>query len=370
MTWETRTLADVVTLKRGFDLATASRIAGAVPILSAGSTAGTHNEAKVRGPGFSVGRATNLGVPQWSDVDYWPLNTTLYAADFHGNNPRWLYHLFQVLDLKGYDSGSVQPMLNRNYIAQVPVSVPPRPVQDSIAEFLGALDDKISANARARDLTMQLSDSIVRAKLLEDSRAVSLTDIASEITRGIAPKYAEEGILVLNQKCVRGGLVEHTNARYSSASPKSEVKFLRRDDVLVNSTGQGTLGRVARWTRGWPNATVDSHVSIVRFDPSLVDPVFAGTVLAGLGREIEALAEGSTGQTELRRDLLGSLPIRLPTIGVQREVGSILSELSSRIDAVQVENEVLTRTRDELLPLLMDGRITVRSAGVTGEPGR
>ncbi len=135
--WETRYLDEVVELRRGFDLPTRERRGGTYPVLSAGVTAGWHDEGPpIKGPGMVVGRATNLGVPTWSDGDFWPLNTTLYVSDFKENCPRFVFHLFENMDLSGFDSGSVQPMLNRNYIAKLKVSIPPVAEQQAISEVL------------------------------------------------------------------------------------------------------------------------------------------------------------------------------------------------------------------------------------------
>ena len=106
--WSIAKLSDVVELRRGFDLPIGQRVPGYVPVLSAGTTSGWHDEARVEGPGFVVGRATNLGIPTWNEGPFWPLNTTLYAADFKGNDPRFLYRLFQSLDFTGFDSGQWQ----------------------------------------------------------------------------------------------------------------------------------------------------------------------------------------------------------------------------------------------------------------------
>lgn len=85
--WKRRRLSDFVHLQRGFDLPERNRIAGPFKVLSSGETHGWHNEAPVKGPGFAVGRATNIGRPTWSDEDFWPLNTVLYVKDFLGNDP-------------------------------------------------------------------------------------------------------------------------------------------------------------------------------------------------------------------------------------------------------------------------------------------
>src|SRR6185437_8740983 len=124
---------------------------------------------------------------------------------------------------------------------------------------------------------------------------------------------------------------------------------LRPDDVLVNSTGIGTLGRVARWT-GKESCTVDSHVTIVRFDPAKVDPVCAGFAMLGAETEIESLGQGSTGQTELGRAQLSSLQITVPSKERAAELRPLLDVLENRGDSALEESTSLAQLRDGLLP--------------------
>ena len=79
-------------------------------------------------------------------------------------------------------------------------------------------------------------------------------------------------------------------------------------------------------------------------------------------REIEGLAEGSTGQTELRRDLLGAVELRLPARQAQYGLGFRLRQLDDLVTALRGESDRLAATRDELLPLLMSGKLRVRDA--------
>lgn len=85
-----------------------------------------------------------MGKVHYVDKPYWPHNTCLYVTDFLGNNPRFAYYLLQTLDFTGYNSGSAQPSLNRNYIYEMRVLVPDRAEQDRIAEILGLIDDRIA----------------------------------------------------------------------------------------------------------------------------------------------------------------------------------------------------------------------------------
>lgn len=264
----------------------------------------------------------------------------------------------------GVQTGSAVPHISGRQVGDFEFDLPVPMRQKSIADILGALDDKIAANRRVIEVSSNLSAVLV---VQHSARATptELSEVTSSIVRGAAPKYAEEGHIVLNQKCIRDGRVDVNLARRCESLPKTPEKVLQRNDVLVNSTGQGTLGRAARWTRDDIGVTADSHVSIVRFDPECVDAVYAGTALSAMENEIAGLAEGSTGQTELRRDLLGSVMLRLPDRDTQRRVGAEIAALSSLADSLAAQNAALARTRDELLPLLMDGRISVRQAADT-----
>lgn len=147
--WQRMALGEFVTLQRGHDLPDERRRPGTVPILGSFGVTGWHSEARARGPGVTVGRSgASFGVVSYSSCDYWPLNTALYVVDFHGNHERFAYYLLRQFDFKGYNSGSAQPSLNRNFIHPVPVKVPPRNEQHAIAHILGTLDDKIELNRR------------------------------------------------------------------------------------------------------------------------------------------------------------------------------------------------------------------------------
>ena len=95
-----------------------------------------------------------------------------------------------------------------------------------------------------------------------------LGEVCSFLNRGISPKYLDEGgVCVLNQKCIRDHSVNFELSRRHSIAAKAVAKerFVQLGDVLVNSTGTGTLGRVAQLrTEPSEPTTVDSHITIVR----------------------------------------------------------------------------------------------------------
>ncbi|MER5531179.1 restriction endonuclease subunit S [Streptomyces sp. NPDC002677] len=254
--------------------------------------------------------------------------------------------------------------LNMADIRSLKLTVPSCGEQEAIAAVLGALDDKIAVNERIAATARQLGLALfIQASLADDPVQAAVESVSSVLSRGIAPKYSEhpEDLVVLNQKCIRDGRVSLDPARRTLPEKVKDPKLLRRNDVLVNSTGVGTLGRVARWTSE-NAATVDSHITIVRFDEAHVDPVCAGFALLRAQPEIEEMGEGSTGQTELRRAQLGGLEITLPSRTRQQQLRPKLDALEEQADQALAESLTLAALRDTLLPQLMYGRLRVKDA--------
>lgn len=152
------------------------------------------------------------------------------------------------------------------------------------------------------------------------------------LNRGLSPKYLEEGgICVLNQKCVRDHVVNFGPSRRHDATAKAVApeRLIQVGDVLVNSTGTGTLGRVAQVREAPPEpTTVDSHVTIVRPRQDLFCSEFFGYMLLAIEEQLQGGGEGCGGQTELARALLAErYRVRYPrSKGEQARLVGILDE--------------------------------------------
>lgn len=170
-------------------------------------------------------------------------------------------------------------------------------------------------------------------------KSSSLKDLISFISKGIVPKYAnsydENVIRVINQRCNRNGEITFKEARYSDLSKRkvTNEKLLKNKDILINSTGKGTAGRVAQISENQLTepTTVDGHMIIIR--PSeKIDPDYLGYALKAQQRVIESYAEGSTGQTEINKQrLLDETIIKYPSKEEQRKIANIFINLDMKI---------------------------------------
>lgn len=172
-----------------------------------------------------------------------------------------------------------------------------------------------------------------------------LGEVCSFLNRGISPKYLDQdGICVLNQKCVRDHRVSYEQSRRHDSEVKSvkAERFIQLGDVLVNSTGTGTLGRVAQIRDTPPESTtVDSHVTIVRPKPGKFFPDFFGYMLIVIEEAIQEAGEGCGGQTELARSVLAEkFSVSYPTsVEEQQRIVTILDQAFDSITTAKVNAE-------------------------------
>ena len=174
-------------------------------------------------------------------------------------------------------------------------------------------------------------DEFVESELGEVPKGWTLTllkDVTTELRRGLSPKYTEEpnGAIVINQKCIRNHTINFSLARkHDSSKRKIDGRELQIGDVLVNSTGVGTLGRIASVRYLDSITVVDSHVTVVRANDKKVSRAYLQGLLLENEKFIEASGAGTTGQTELRKEVLQDIKFPNPAVALHQQFDSIIS---------------------------------------------
>ena len=169
--WKSESVGNVATLQRGFDLPSRLRKPGKVPIITSSGRAFSHNEARVKGPGVVTGRYGTIGEVFFVQEDFWPLNTTLYVRDFHGNNPRFISYLLRTIDFKTHSGKSGVPGVNRNDLHEIDVPLPPTlDEQEAIAEALSDVDALIESLERLLTKKRQIKKGAMQELLTGKKR--------------------------------------------------------------------------------------------------------------------------------------------------------------------------------------------------------
>lgn len=294
-------------------------------------------------------------------------------------DPRYLYYVMKNRDFYHWaDSvaiGAAQRTVTLGQLRSKEIELPELDVQQRIADVLSAYDELIENSRRQIKLLEEAAQRLykewfvdlkfpghettpINNGLPEGWEESTLESVSNLISRGITPDYADEtGYLVLGQRCVRNHLIELTHARAFVPKP-SLSKWIKRNDILINSTGVGSLGRTAQVWFDPVGMTVDSHVTILRAQtPELA--CYLGQWAFFNESYIESLHTGSTGQTELPRERVAVIKLKKPTDNLLALFCEAVVPMGKKIVLLQKAASSAREARDRLLPKLMSGEIEV-----------
>ena len=173
--------------------------------------------------------------------------------------------------------------------------------------------------------------------------------VEKEIKRGKSPKYADRGtVFVFAQKCnVKQGGIDISLAKYLDMKTFDKYpseEYMRDGDIIINSTGNGTLGRIGMFhdtDRINDNIIVpDSHVTLIRAT-GLMQRDYLFHVLKYYQPFLEDQGEGSTNQTELRPATVAELFIPVPPLDEQIRITEKLIELLPLVEVYGIKAKSL-----------------------------
>lgn len=168
------------------------------------------------------------------------------------------------------------------------------------------------------------------------------------ILRGKSPKYSAGSVcIILNQKCNRTDSIDLSFAK--AVDPEWLEKFgkdnlTRESDILINSTGEGTLGRASLITKEYEGLAYDSHMLLLRVNKDEVDPqLIVDLINSPFGqKQVEMYKSAqATKQTELGVDNTKRLLFPLPDISEQKRISAILQEKKEEVIALRNDSERL-----------------------------
>lgn len=174
----------------------------------------------------------------------------------------------------------------------------------------------------------------------------TLEDIADLITAGTVPNYTDESDLrVLGQKCIK----EHTiNLDLAKTHlPKANCLFLEYGDVLINSTGDGTLGRVAKVNFNPVNLAFDSNMTLVRGKKYYKE--FIAAFLQTKEDYFVQISQGSTNQTRLYCSMIRPVPVVIPNLQSAQLFNSRIEPIAHDLRLRISENKTLSTMKTVLL---------------------
>lgn len=382
-------IGDLLTLHRGFDITKKEQTDGVYPVVSSSGITSFHNKFMVKGPGVIIGRKGTLGTAFYLETDYWPHDTTLWVKDFKGNDPKFIYYLLKLLPLEKLDSGSANPTLNRNFVHQLNTQKPEPEVQKKIAAVLSVLDAKIDCKNRINSELEAMAKTLydywfvqfdypdasgkpykssggkmafnptLKRKIpagWKDSNILAVADLLGGGTpTKKKPEYWNGSIPFFTPTDADGTIFRFATADYISEEGlrKSSTKLFGKNTVFI--TARGSVGKLV--LTGVDMAMNQSCYALrAKQDISHTYLFFLAKELI---HHLEVKSSGSVFDSIVSNDIeLTSLAI--PDTTVVEKFAAIAEPAFEQIANNTKENQLLAQLRDWLLPMLMNGQVTVK----------
>lgn len=378
--WVTCNFGDAFTLQRGFDLPVQDRAGGCVPIIASNGQVGSHCAPKVSPPGLVTGRSGTIGKVIYIDEPFWPLNTTLYVKNFHGNDARFGYYFLQNFDLGRYATGTGVPTLNRNDVHAIEVPLPPLPEQKKIAAILTSVDEGIAATEALIAQTRRVKQGVLKLLLtrgightrfkqteigeIPDGWEIrNLGDLASYITsgsRGWGQFYADRGatfirIANLTREHVYMDMESQVFVALPTSFKEGRRTLLCKGDVLVSITAD--LGIIGYFDEQAGEAYINQHIALIRFSRKDVNALFVAYALSGpwMQKYIQTLNDQGA-KAGLNLQTIKNLPVPLPSLSEQVHISTEMRKMDESMFGLQQHLQQLVALKYALMSDLLTGR--------------
>ena len=307
-----------------------------------------HSSYKCVAPGLVTGRSGTIGKFTYiEDGYYWPHNTSLWVTDFHDNNPKFIYYLYQTIHIEQYSTGSGVPTLNRNNVHRHKTFIPKLKEQNKIAAFLSLLDERISTQSKIIEDLKKLKSAIIEIEYTPNTKATSpIGDVIEQISKRNKNNAIQNVLSVSN----RQGFIKQSDQfenRNVASEDTSNYKIVEQNDFAFNPAriNVGSIARLTTFEKGIVSPMYICFRTQENVVPEYIDYFFESKHFYC---EIQKRLEGSVRQC-LSFEGLCNIPLFLPSFEMQQLIGKRLFTLGQKIKTETDLLELLNKQKQYLL---------------------
>ena len=360
--WQKKTLSDFIYFKNGKKRPS---ITGDIPVYGGNGILDYTSESNLENA-VIIGRVgAYAGSVYYESKKLWVSDNAIAAKAKDSSNIAFIYYLLKNLRLSERQIGTGQPLLTQNILNNIEVYLPSLEEQCKIAEILTTLDARIFENKKINHHLAEMAKSIFDSYFIDlepyggvkpdDWQFSNLTGIANYLN-GLAmqkfrPQDNEQGLPVLKIKELRQGFTDSTS---DLCSPNIRRDYIIHDGDVIFSWSGSLL--VDFWTGG--ECGLNQHLFKVTSDTYDKWFYYAWTK-HHLDRFVKIAADRATTMGHIKRDALEKAEVLIPSDEDFEEIGKMLKPIYDQILNNRVESRKLVALRDNLLPKLMSGEISV-----------
>ena len=329
-------------------------------------------------------KSRNQSIATWAEGKFWVNNHAHILGKKENYNLKYIYYVLSLIDLSGLITGSAQPKLSQDNLSSLELNLPNIDIQNKVAEFLFNIDSKIQNNKKQIETLESLAKSIYDYWFVQ-------FDFPNEEGK---PYKASGGKMVWNEELKRE-IPEYWTVKNLSevsdivmgCSPKGDTINTAGDGLLFFQ-GASDFGNVYPIETAYTTAPIriakkgDLMISV----RAPVGDINFTLTRCCIGRGLAAISTDKLSKSYLwcflnnqkahfsilnrigttfgclSKNDLYKIKIVLPTKNVYNNFISITEPLEKSIRLAHLESTNLTKLKNFLLPLLMNGQVTFKEA--------
>ncbi|WP_436969847.1 restriction endonuclease subunit S, partial [Lactobacillus helveticus] len=191
------------------------------------------------------------------------------------------------------------------------------------------------------------------------------------VQRGKSPKYDKESTRypIISQKCVQWDgihleFAKHLKEDFWEGLPS--YRFVTKGDLLLNSTGTGTVGRVIKVTEPFNKVPVDSHVTVIRLNQNICNSYILYFLMSPIiQKNLDDYLTGTTKQKEFGLASIQNIVVSLPPLEEQKRIVAKIEKLIPLVDEYaesynrlqKIDNEFEDKLKQSVLQYAMEGKL-------------
>ena len=357
MSWEKLKLGEVCILNYGKNLPASKRQDGSVPVYSSAGQIDFHSLPHVDSEGIIIGRKGSVGKIYFSDVPFFPIDTSYYIIPDEKYNLKFLYYNIQTLGLEDLNSDAAVPGLNRNNAYSQLVNIPPLQTQERIADILSSYDDLIENNLKRIKLLEQAAQNIYKEWFVnlrfpghEKTTVNEETGLPEGWTNS---KYKNHFDLITGKKDANHSTSDGAYPFFTCGKEIIKSPDFSFDCNAVLLAGNGDFN--VKYYRGKFQAYQRTYVLSPYNDKELF------LLFIHLSLNLKHLTHGSKGSVikYLTKGMIEDFTLILPSKTILENFNNLCENIFLQIETLENQNRKLKAARGILLPRLMNRTIEV-----------
>lgn len=372
--WRQVTWGDLATLEYGKGLRSYQEQKSTYPVYGTNGQIGWCDVALCKKPGIIIGRKGAYRGVHLSKTPFFVIDTAFYLNVLSNEvDLIWAYYQLINFDINKIDSGSAIPSTSREAFYQIPVLLPPLPIQRKIASILSDYDDLIENNTRRIALLEEMAQSLYREWFVYFRFPGHEKNTKVESPLGIIPEGWEVktfGEVALNFDSKRKPLSSLQRAKIQGIYPyygaakifdhinsylfDGKYLLVAEDGSVITEERKPVLQMVTG--KFWPN----NHTHIIQGkQPVSTDFLYLFMKELDISGYVTGAAQPKITQSNLNR-----IPLIVPTESLLKLFDEQVGTFLLLIKGLETKNATLRRTRDLLLPKLISGELDVEGLNI------